>query len=64
MNRRRADYDAADWSKSDVELAALLGVSKQAIAKARRIRGIEPVAGHGGKRTGAGRKPRPSSGNE
>lgn len=52
----RGDYDTADWSLSDVQLAKKLHVSKQAVAAARRVRGIAPSAGHGGERKGAGRK--------
>lgn len=65
MNRR-ADYDKADWSKTDVQIARKLGVTKQAVAAARKVRGLPPVAGHGGKRKNAGRKklhpPRRNSG--
>lgn len=52
MNRRRAEYETADWSLSDTELAARLGVKKQAVSAARRARGIPPAAGHGGWRHG------------
>ena len=57
MNRK-SKYDECDWSKSDVELASLFGVTKQAISAARRVRGIKPSHGHGGKRSNAGAKPR------
>lgn len=56
MNRRPA-YDRADWTLSDVQLARRLGVTKQAIAAARKVRGIAPAVGHGGPRKNAGRKP-------
>ena len=58
MNRRRA-YDAANWTLTDVELARQLHVTKQAVALARKVRGIAPAAGHGGRRRGAGVKPKP-----
>lgn len=54
MNRR-SDYDKVNWRKSDVEIAALLGVTKQAVAAARKQRGIPPLS-HGGKRKNAGRR--------
>lgn len=57
MNRR-ACYDSADWSKSDAELANQLGVTRQAVAAARLVRGLcSANPNHGGKRKGAGRKP-------
>lgn len=55
MNYRDA-YDKADWKKSDVEIAAKLGVTKQAVQAARRVRGIPPAVGHGGKRKKSGAK--------
>ena len=55
MNYRDA-YDRADWKKSDVEIAAKLGVTKQAVQAARRVRGIQPAAGHGGGRKKSGAK--------
>lgn len=58
MNRRKA-YDKSNWTLSDVQLARRLGVTKQAVAAARKLRGIAPVAGHGGKRKNAGRKKEP-----
>ncbi len=59
MSNRRADYDdpAIDWAQSNTALAQLLGVKKQYVANARRVRGIPPPP-HGGTRKGAGRKPK------
>ena len=51
MNRR-TDYDRADWTLSDAELGRQLGVTKQAVAAARKARGKVP-AQHGGFRHGA-----------
>lgn len=57
MNKR-AEYDSADWSKSDAAIAKILGVTRQAVSAARLVRGIKSAKGHGGKRDGAGRKAR------
>ena len=54
----RDQYDKFDWSKSDAEIAKILGVTRQAVSAARLVRGIKSSKGHGGKRPGAGRKPR------
>jgi len=54
----RDEYDKADWSKSDAEIAKILGVTRQAVSAARLVRGIKSSKGHGGKRINAGRKPR------
>jgi hypothetical protein len=40
-------WDAVDWSRPDVEIAADLGVSKQAVHKQRHRRGL-PARGEGG----------------
>jgi Zn-dependent peptidase ImmA (M78 family) len=55
MNRKKK-YDTADWSRPDAVLAAEFGVTRQAIAAARKVRGIAPAIPHGGKRQGAGAK--------
>lgn len=55
MNRKKR-YDTADWSRPDAVLAAEFGVTRQAIAAARKVRGIAPAIPHGGKRPGAGKK--------
>lgn len=44
-------YDNVDWSKGDAHLAGILGVTKQAVRAARRVRGIKPMP-HGGHRRG------------
>lgn len=54
----RADYDKADWTQSDAEIAKALGVTRQAVSAARLVRGIKSSKGHGGKRINAGRKAR------
>jgi len=52
-----AIYNLIDWSKGDnVQIAEALGVTKQAVAAARKVRRVSPVSKHGGKRPGAGRK--------
>lgn len=58
-----AIYNFIDWTKGDdVQIAAALGVTRQAVAAARKVRRISPKSNHGGKRAGAGRKPkRPQS---
>ena len=56
-----AIYNFIDWAKGDdVQIAAALGVTRQAVAAARKARRISPKSNHGGKRAGAGRKPKPS----
>lgn len=53
-------YNFIDWTKGDdAQIAAALGVSRQAVAAARKVRRISPKSNHGGKRAGAGRKPKP-----
>lgn len=47
---------AADWRRTDAALARRLGVSRQSVANARRVRGIAPRP-WGGKRPGSGRPP-------
>lgn len=55
-----AIYNFIDWTKGDdVQIAAALGVTRQAVAAARKVRRISPKSNHGGKRAGAGRKPKP-----
>jgi len=56
MRRRRADYDRVDWMKSFAQIARELGVARQSVREAAERRGINPAAGHGGRRAGAGRK--------
>ena len=54
-------YDFIDWTKGDdKQIADALGVTRQAVAAARKVRRISPKSNHGGKRAGAGRKPKPS----
>lgn len=62
-----AIYNFIDWTKGDdVQIAASLGVTRQAVAAARKVRRVSPVSKHGGKRPGAGRKakPRPEPAND
>lgn len=60
-----AIYNFIDWTKGDdVQIAAALGVSRQAVAAARKVRREAPVSKHGGKRPGAGRKPKAKDGEE
>lgn len=50
-------YNFIAWTKGDdVQIAAALGVTRQAVAAARKVRRVSPVSKHGGKRPGAGRK--------
>jgi hypothetical protein len=50
-------YNFIDWTKGDdVQIAAALGVTRQAVAAARKVRRVAPVSKHGGRRPGAGRK--------
>jgi hypothetical protein len=53
-------YDQANWGLADGEIAREIGVTKQAVSAARRLRCIDPVKGHGGRRVGAGRKAKAS----
>jgi hypothetical protein len=53
-------YNFIDWTKGDdAQIAAALGVTRQAVAAARKVRRISPKNNHGGKRPGAGRKSKP-----
>jgi hypothetical protein len=55
----RSIYNFIDWSKGDdAQIAAALGVTRQAVAAARKVRRVAPKSNHGGKREGAGRKPK------
>lgn len=56
---KKTDWAKADWRKSDVALALLFGVTKQAAQAARRNHSkLASPKGHGGKREGSGRKPK------
>lgn len=53
------DWDgltARDWQRTDAAIARRLGVSRQSVAAARRVRGIAPRP-WGGRRPNSGRKP-------
>ena len=61
MNRR-ADYNTVDWSLTDAEIAAQLGVTRRAVCAARANRKLpKSASGHGGKRDNAGRKKAPAA---
>ncbi len=51
-------YNFLDWTKGDdAQIAAALGVTRQAVAAARKVRRITPISNHGGKRIpGKGKK--------
>jgi hypothetical protein len=52
-------YDFIDWSKGDdKQIADAIGVTRQAVAAARKVRRQPVRSNHGGKRSGAGRKPK------
>jgi hypothetical protein len=59
MERFTKKYSKVDWSKTNADIAGVLGVSPQTISDARRRRGLKDPVGHGGGRKGAGRKPKP-----
>ncbi len=40
-------YNFIDWTKGDdVQIAAALGVTRQAVSNARRVRRIAPISRH------------------